>query len=48
METQIGQIRDQASKKRAYDEVADGEMHEKDHSNKNHHLEEEKKGVDVN
>ena len=41
------QIKDQASKKRAYEEIAGGEQHAKDHSNKNH-LEEEKKGADLN
>ena len=47
VETQIGQIKDQASKKRTFDEVTAGDQHPIDHSNKNH-LEEEKKGADLN
>ena len=47
LKTQTGLIKDQASKKRAYEEIGDGEQHAVDHSNKNH-LEEEKKGADLN
>ena len=46
-ETQTGLIKDQASKKRAYDEIVDKKQPTKDLSNKHHH-EEEKKGVDLN
>jgi hypothetical protein len=48
VDSQIGQIKDQASKKkRTFDEVTGGDQHPIDHSNKNH-LEEEKKGADLN